>query len=213
MSNGHPVLAMASLRERHPPIGLALLLYAPAVIVRLSLDPTQLVSGIMRREVKVNSIKRSGDGVAEAVVRCIDWTDTFPDTEVVCQQLPFTKNEHTITEEAAIGILALLISDLEEGTLQTVLPIGSGGDYLIQVPEPSVPIQVEVSGIREDKTGSSSRSRLSEKTEQVLRKSRIGFVSVTTFAHEVEKVVHSYLHFVRKRGKSKGKPAKKGGKK
>jgi hypothetical protein len=106
-----------------------------------------------------------------------------------------------LTEEAAVGIAALLIHDLEGGILQSVLQIGSGGDYRLQVREASVPIQLEVSGVRMDETGSESVSRLGKKTNQVLGDARVGFVSVTTFHHGPRAVVHSYLHFVRKKGR------------
>jgi hypothetical protein len=108
----------------------------------------------------------------------------------------------------------LLIHDLEEGVLQTVLPIGSGGDYLVRVSGKASFIQLEASGVRVDETGSASASRLQQRTEQVLTHARTGFVSVTTFSHGPGAVVHSYQHFVR-RGRQRKKPGagRKGSKK
>jgi hypothetical protein len=151
------------------------------------------------------------------VLRRIGWGDIREGLGRVCEQLPYTKNAHELTEEAAVGIAALLIHDLEGGVLQNVLPIGNGGDYLVRVREASAPIQLEVSGVRMDETGSNSRSRLQEKSDQVLTCVRVGFVSVTTFCHGPRAVVHSYLHFVRRGRRSavRQKPRKKprGGKK
>jgi hypothetical protein len=137
----------------------------------------------------------------------------------VCEQLPRTKNRNDLTEDAAIALAALLIHDLENGTIETVLQIGSGGDYLVQVPQESSPIQIEISGVIEDESGRDSRSRLSQKSEQVLTRARVGFVSVTTFSLSPQKIVHSYLHFTKARRKKAGGskprkgPRRKGGKK
>jgi hypothetical protein len=101
--------------------------------------------------------------------------------------------------------MALLIHDLEGGVLQEVLQIGSGGDYFVLVKRAKKPIQVEVSGIREDLHGGPSRSRLREKTTQVLTHSKVGYASVTTFSHPAGAIVHSYLHYVRRQRKKKGR--------
>src|SRR5207247_8445523 len=101
------------------------------------------------------------------------------------------------------------INDLEEGVLETVLPIGSGGDYFVRLKQVSHPIQIEMSGLRQDEAGSASRSRLREKTSQVLTHARVGFVAVTTFCHGAEAAVHSYLHYVRSPKKPTDKQRKK----
>jgi hypothetical protein len=165
----------------------------------------------MSREVEVNWLRRPGRRSAEQVRRRIGWSDIQGGLGRICEQLPYTKNAHDITEEAAVGTAALLIYDLEGGVLQRVLQIGSGGDYLLEVSEINAPIQLEVSGLREDATGHPSRSRLHEKTEQVLTRARVGFVSVTTFAHGSGPVAHSYLHFVRQKSRKSGRlePRKK----
>jgi len=43
-------------------------------------------------------------------------------------------NENDLSEKAAIGVMALLIHELEGVTIQEVLQIGSGGDYLALLP-------------------------------------------------------------------------------
>ena len=42
---------------------------------------------------------------------------------------------------------ALLIHDLEKAALETVLQIGSGGDYLVRMHQLSTPIQIETSAM------------------------------------------------------------------
>ena len=154
-------------------------------------------------------LRRSGKGQATSAHRSIGWANLQP-FERICEQLPEARNAEEITEAAAVGVAALLIADLERGVLQSVLPIGSGGDYFLRVKEMSSPIQIEVSGLREDERGTASRSRLHEKSEQVLTHARVGFVSVTTFSHGVTAAVHSYLHYVRRQKKAKpGKRKKK----
>jgi hypothetical protein len=215
MANG-TVLELSTLPARHPDVGTALHhAYAPATIVRLSVDPTPQ-QGTLSREVEVNWLRRPGRGPVERVRRRIGWSNEGEGLRRVCEELPITKNDQDLTEEAAVGVAALLIHDLEGGVLQKVLPIGSGGDYLLRVSGMDSFIQLEVSGLREDHTGSASASRLRQKTEQVLTQARVGFVSVTTFSHGPHAVVHGYQHFVRKkRRRSRKKPGagRKGGKK
>jgi hypothetical protein len=211
MPNGH-VLELSSLRERHPPIGTALLhAFAPAAIIRLSIDPTPQPSGTMSRRAEVDWITRPGTNPAVQVHRDIGWNGLKDLLGRLCVQLPFTVNAQTLTEQAAIGVMALLINDLEGAVLQTVLPIGSGGDYFVLPPRGRKPIQMEVSGIREDSTGTASRARLAQKAEQVLTHSQAGFASVTTFSHKAGPIAHSYLHYVssRRRKKKGGKKGKK----
>jgi hypothetical protein len=124
--------------------------------------------------VEVDWLKRAGRRPREQVRRRIGWGNIPEELRRVCEQLPYTKNAHDLTEEAAIGVAALLINDLEGGVLQTVLPIGSGGDYLVRVSGEHRFIQLEVSGLRVDETGSHSGSRLQQKTEQVLTQANVG---------------------------------------
>jgi hypothetical protein len=130
--------------------------------------------------------------------------------DTLCVQSRIAVSEHDLTEFAAIGVMALLIHDLEGGVLQNVLPIGSGGDYLVIPREAESPIQVEVSGIQVDLNGADSRSRLSRKSTQVLSHSTVGYASVTTFSHPTGPIVHSYLHYVsRPRTTKKGRKKRK----
>ena len=105
--------------------------------------------------------------------------------------------------------MALLIHDLEGVILQTVLQIGSGGDYLVQVQEGRAVTQVEVRGIRHAESAAISKAKLAEKREQVLKHSRTGYASVTTFSYPGGPIVHSYLHYVRQSPKQKGRAKRK----
>ena len=117
--------------------------------------------------------------------------------ENLLAQWPLGASAHATTEQAAIAVLALLIHDLGEGEILKVLPIGSGGDYLVELVGVPKPVQAECSGIVADATGAESRSRLTKKKTQVLSKSAAGFASVTTFHHPPDGIVQSYLHYVR----------------
>jgi len=204
MPNGH-VLELVSLPVCQPRVGAALLrAHAIAAIIRLRLDPTQLPTGTMSREVTVDWVQKQGNSAPVQVQRGIGWAG-IPDADRACSQYRITLNDHDLTEQAAIAVMALLIHDLEGGVLQRVLPIGSGGDYLVVTRGAKKADQVEVSGIRDDATGYQSRTRLNQKTAQVLTKSRAGFASVTTFAHSKGSIVHGYLYFVRRGSKKRRK--------
>jgi hypothetical protein len=158
----------------------------------------------------VNWLAQREAAQSEDVQCAIGWDgleNVIADLPRLLAQLPITVNENDLTEWAAIGVMAVLIHHLENAELQTVLPIGSGADYIVQIAG-GPPSHVEVSGIREADTGSHPRSRLAEKTAQVLRYNNDGFASVTTFAHGAPAQVHSYLHHVtrpprKRRGKAK----------
>jgi hypothetical protein len=165
----------------------------------------------MKRDVEVNWLRTPGDAAPTQENREVGWSGL--DLEKVCLQISTTLNEQDLTEQAASGVMALLISDLENGVLQTVLQIGSGGDYLIRRKGTSSFIQVEISGIKVDPAGSLSGPRLRQKTEQVLTHRRVGYVSVTTFSYRAGGIVHSYLHYVKRQKRPGGRPGKKGGKK
>lgn len=168
-------------------------------------DPTPQPPGTLSRAVEVNWLRRPGKESATQEHRAIGWDGLHEWLGTLCVQLPITVNDRTLTEKAAIGVLALLIQDLEAGVLQTVLPIGSGGDYYVRLRGAHSFLQVEVSGIKEDPAGSLSTPRLREKTTQVLSHARVGFASVTTFLYSATTSVHSYLHYVKRQRKAKGK--------
>jgi hypothetical protein len=132
MANG-VVLELSTLPARHPPMGEALLqMYAPQAMVRLCIDPTPQPAGTMSREIEVDWLRHPGKEAATHQQRAVGWTGLEHHLNTLCVQLLVTVNDRTLTEQAAVGVLALLISDLEGAVLQTVLQIGSGGDYLIR---------------------------------------------------------------------------------
>jgi hypothetical protein len=175
---------------------------AIAAIIRLSIDPTRLPAGTMSREVLVNWVRNPGKGSPVQVQRVIDW-NAVPDAGTLCDQYRLGLNDHALTEQAAIAVMALLIHDLEGGVLQRVVGLGGGGDYYVITPGSQKVDQVEVSGIREDAHGSEANKRLAKKTGQVLTHCKAGFVSVTTFAHSAVRIAHSYLHYVRREPKKR----------
>jgi hypothetical protein len=126
-----------------------------------------------------------------------------------------TVPEKQLTENAAVAVFALLISELEQGRIRSLAPLGSGADYWAEIEGGSTPILAEVSGIRRDE-GEQCTTRLAVKTAQVLSRenTRVGFVSVTAFSRGANSAVHSYLHFVKKkRQDARKKPGSKGRKK
>ena len=196
MTSGH-VLELSSLPTRHPKCGAALLHQCGlSLIVRLSIDPTRQASGIMWRDVTVDWVAEP-NGVAAVQHLCaLGWSGMPKEWDDVLVQWPIGVSSHESTEKAAIAAMALLIHDLAQAEIVRVLPIGSGGDYHIEVAGASGQVQVECSGILIDVTGARAQSRLSDKKDQVLKKCAAGFASVTTFSHTRNEVVHSHLHAV-----------------
>lgn len=212
MPNGQ-TLELADLPAMHPPIGVGLLLtFGPSVVFRLSIDPTPQPSGTINRAVQTDWVGRPGNGQAVLEHRNIGWANlrqAIPKLSSLLDQLPSTMNADDLTEKAAIGVMALLIHDLESAVLQTVLEIGSGGDYLVQVQEGKAVVQVEVRGIRRAQSAAVSKAKLAEKRKQVLKHSKTGYASVTTFAYPGGPMVHSYLHYVRQASKKKARAKRK----
>jgi hypothetical protein len=195
-------LEISTLPARHPVTGAALLrFYAPALIVQLGGIASH---GTINREVAVNWCRRT-HSQRETVTRVLGWSGMSKEVLFACEQLPRTKNQNGLTEDAAITAAALLLHDLEKGSLESVLEIGSGGDYLVRITGCRAAFQLEVSGVFEDVDGDRSRNRLSQKCRQVLTNANSGYVSVTTFHHGQQDVVHSYLHFTRKRQRKGGR--------
>jgi hypothetical protein len=105
----------------HPPVGAAILQQcACPAIVRLRVDPTQLPPGTMSRQVEV-SWRRRGTRAIATLSREVGWSG-LAHLDLACEQLSIARNEEYLTEGAAIAVAALLIHDLEEGSLQNVLP-------------------------------------------------------------------------------------------
>jgi hypothetical protein len=116
-----------------------------------------------------------------------EWKDDLIRLAHVC-------NSEQLTEDAAVGVMSLLVHALEGARDLKVVPIGSGGDYLVYVEGEE--LLIEVSGLdNPDRPGRCSQ-RLREKTAQVLSKRSVGFVSITTFRYPNSTDAHSYLHFV-----------------
>jgi hypothetical protein len=150
--------------------------------------------------VTVDRISRSYPGTVVSDIVQIGWSGLASHTEEYLIRVSKTVNEQRITEDAAIGVMSLLIHELEEVTLQEVLAIGSGGDYAATPSQGGPTVQVEVSGIRDDSSGRMAGARLAEKREQVLKGSPCGYVSVTTFRCPGVEAAHSYLHYVEASG-------------
>lgn len=198
MSDG-PVIELATLPARHPKIGEPLLdLFGAQLVLRLSLDPKRQPAGTRKRKVMVDRIASTAGAVRQTQVCEIGWDGLPKFSEDYCIRVARTINEQRITEDAAIAVMALLINELESVNIDSVLQIGSGGDYFLKLSKNKITVQVEVSGIREDLEGGRAESRLEEKRAQVLKKSDSGYTSVTTFHRAANGGPHSFLHFVEK---------------
>jgi hypothetical protein len=194
-----PTIEVASIDGRHNVPGL-LKEFGTKIILRLGVDPVRVSSGVLKRSVVVDRISPASRETRRVEIREIGWGE-LPDHVDDCEQLrTFRLNEQDITEKAAIGIMVLLIHELEGAVLRKVLQIGEGGDYLVKLAGYSDHIQVEVSGIRIGTVGVAS-ARVVQKRGQVRG---AGFVSVTTFQHGQGGAAHSYLHFVDPADEGKG---------
>lgn len=193
------VLDLSTLPTIHPRASI-LLGYGPATIVRLSLDPTALPADTMVRAVSVNWLARQG-GLPQQLSRDIGWRDVPRHILDECPKWTFTRNAQDITEDAAIGVLALLIHNLEDAEIRSVLQIGNGGDFTLSI-RGVPPLQAESSGIFVDPKGYLSTARLKKKCQQVVKKCWAGFASVVAFSHTATEEVHCYLHYVTEPGLS-----------
>jgi hypothetical protein len=194
------LVELASLPTYHPRLGVALVKdYAGSAVYRLSVDPTAIPSGTMVREISVDRLGLPPNTTATEETLEIGWRGLTEINSEYLATLPYTTPESDLTERAAITVMAAILGACDVGELLGVLPIGSGGDYLLQVKQRKNPIQIEISGICLDDSGSKSRSRLGEKGKQVLTNSVTGFASVTTFSHPPHERVLSYLHYFSKR--------------
>lgn len=188
-------LELHLLSEIHP-IPALLVGYGTSTIFRLSIDPTEVGSGVMSREVRVDWVRKPGGGLPQHFMREISWREVPALILDACLKWKSTKNNQQTTEEAAVGVLAMLIDDLENAEILSVLQIGSGGDFLITIRETSVEIQAECSGILVDEKGYETTQRLKDKGKQVLTKSTSGFASITTFSHSKSQEVRCKISFV-----------------
>jgi hypothetical protein len=199
-----PVIELASLPQRHP-IGDALLIqFGALVVLRLGWDPVQVPAGTLRRRVTVDRLSPPAPGTRSQEVREVSWCDLPLYSENYLIRVGRSVPERSITEGAAIGVMALLIHELEGVILQEVLVIGSGGDYLASF-KGGAPFQVEVSGIRDEGRAGAAADRLKQKLKQVLSKSPQGYASVTTFRRTGDSTAHSYLHYAERPKPEKGR--------
>jgi hypothetical protein len=209
-----PPLELASLPQRHPFGDMLLHMFGLQTVFRLGTNPVKVLAGTLRRSVTVDLSSRSTSGTRSTTVREMGWNG-LDCTEDRLARVGITVNENDITEAAAIGVMALLIHELEGVILHEVLQIGSGGDYAASLGKGGPTIQVEVSGIRDEPAAGACRSRLEQKLKQVLTRSSAGYASVTTFRWTGGATAHSYLHFTEKTKSTTGgpKPASRKGKK
>jgi hypothetical protein len=195
--NKEEVIELHSLAKRHPACGnMMVRCYGPSLVHRLAIEPFELPSGVKGREVLIDHDSPHAQAREAEDIRAITWRDEdVSEDERI--RIRIVKNQHDLTEEAALCMMFLLIHVLERGQIQEVLAIGESGDYVVLMPDRSQ-LLVEVSGITRDETGDEVRSRARKKREQVLTGSASGFVSVTTFLYKSRSEVHSLLHFVTK---------------
>lgn len=193
-----PTLELTSLPTRHPGGKAFLENYSSHVIVRLSVAPTPLPSGTICREIEVDWLPRRGSD-AQRIRRSIGWEGNTYCTPEGCAEMPDLVPATEITATAAVGIFALLISDLEQGQVCTLAPLGSGADYWVDIEGVNQPILAEVSGIRSGNQTAFAK-RVAEKTDQLFTKddTRVGFVSVTNFL-TTDTTVHSCLTYANRR--------------
>ena len=208
-----PILELSTLPQRHPLIGDVLLdRCGPACILRLGIDPVPQPARTLKRDVTIDHVGPATKGRQIQEVRTIGWSELPHLSEDFCRRWSLAFNQNDITEDAAIGVMALLIHALEGMMLERVSQIGSGCDYYVRAAPETKLIPLEVSGICEETSVGQPQTRFNEKRNQVLRhkEHRAGYVSVTTFRHTAEDLVHSYLHYVVKtKTKAKKGPANK----
>jgi hypothetical protein len=202
MPNGH-ILQLADLPHMHPACGAGFLhSYALSAVYRLMTDPTLQPVGTLSRVVEVDWLAHPGNNPATQVQRSVGWANLqahIANMNAVLSQLPVTMNRNDITAGAALAVTAVLIRELENRTIQRVLQIGSGGDYLVQSQGGAHSTQVEVSGIRQAAAMAVATTRVNQKKVQVLTHSNSGFASVASFSLPHPgggTVVHCYLHYV-----------------
>jgi hypothetical protein len=196
---------VASLPQRHPTGEALLRLFGAQLVLRLGTDPVKVPVGTLRRSVTVDRLSPPAPGTPAVEEIEIGWSNLPDYSENYLLHVSRTMNEHTITEHAAIVVMALLIHELEGLTLGPVLPIGGGGDYVVKPKKGKAALQVEVSGIRVEHRAGDARDRLREKREQVLKKSSRGYASVTTFQWLGGPTAHSFLHYAEVHPPAKGR--------
>lgn len=190
------VLEIASICERHPRCGTALLHYfGPPLMYRLAVDPTAALVGSKQRKVEVEYLDSGAIEPATSVV-AIGWAglpDSFSD---ICSRTGLVLGIDRITEHAAIGAMSLFVSEFGGAKVVEVIQNGSGPDYMLTLQHRERKIPVEVSGIRQESSPREARSRVRQKSRQALKWDDRAIVSVTVFHSATGGEVSSYLHFV-----------------
>lgn len=182
-------LEFSSIPVRHPHCGdLLLHAFGMAATHRLSIDPELLDESMTEREVTIDHTpNRSKKAPQQRVI--ISWSGSVDRDLSVRAHLAINAND--LTEMAAILVASLTVSHFENGRIRSVLQIGSGGDYEVEVDWQRKPVQMEVSGLRADDTpkGNATAACVTKKRAQV----GTGFVSVTAFRHFATGLPHSVL--------------------
>lgn len=200
-------LELSTLPVIHPRTDI-LNAYGISTVVRLSLDPTRLASGTMSRSVSVAWVPFPGGSAPQPVAEEIGWSNVPAHFLASVVKWPLTRNRDDISEEAAIGVMALLLHRLASAEVLSVVQIGSGGDFLIEV-QGQPQMQAESSGIRDDPNGYLSTNRIKGKCAQVLTKSYAGFASVVAFSHPPNQGVCCHLRYVSQTGPGSNYPKPK----
>ena len=140
-----PIIEVATIDKRHD-TSVLLELFGTEVILRLAVDPLQ--TGF--RGIETSGYGRSNQPIVRRVrreeIREIGWAK-LPDHLDRCEEIPITINEHRITENAAIGVMFLLIHELEGAVLTSAFRLAPAATILSNS-RMTEPVQVEVSGIK-----------------------------------------------------------------
>lgn len=212
-SSASPVIELRTLPGRHPQLGMVgLNEFGPKVILRLGIEPLAAAAGLRKRGITIDRVSRTGSGTQVREEREIGWDNLPQFSADDCRRLSVSLPEDRLTEDAAIGVMFLLIHELEGMEVLSVLQVGESGDYLVVSKDNGKRFGVEVSGIRRDEGKSETSSRQKKKTDQLLAHTHAGYVSVTAFQYGNDASAFSVLHFVtrpRQAAKTKSRKRRK----
>src|SRR5436305_744816 len=107
-------LEIARLAELHPDLAL-FEECAAKLVFRLSINPTGLDPGQRRREIRIEHRPRNSSDTATDLTRVVAWTELDQAALDRCKKCEYTVGEDNLTEWAAIGLMGLLIHNLEGG--------------------------------------------------------------------------------------------------
>jgi hypothetical protein len=173
MSDSSPILRLSSLPLRHPCLGdICLDDFGPSTVLRLGVDPILLPPGVTEQTIIVDWRPFPTKEDSIRFTYRIAWDDLPRYNQDYLRRLRLCRNEQQITETAALGIMALLIHEIEKLSILTVQPIGGGTDYEAACGGKGPGVSVEVRGIRQADTFRMPQARLREKTAQALEKNQ-----------------------------------------